>query len=89
MAATLGGSNFQKIKFCQTSPWRMAHRKPKELVLSLAHIGQTYLAHKYVLAREGPPFCISCHQIVSTLNELFKDINLKVVLQFLREVGLY
>lgn len=86
-------------------------KRREELVLSRAHIGHTYLTHKYLLAGEDPPFCVSCHQIltvehiflhcvefddirdglfnVATLDELFRDINPKVIFQFLREAGLY
>ena len=86
-------------------------KRREELVWSRAHIGHTYLTHKYLLSGEDPLFCISFHQTlkvehiflhcvefnnirkkcfnVSTLNERFSYINLKVVFQFLREAGLH
>jgi hypothetical protein len=33
-------------------------KRREELVLSRAHIGHTYLTHKYLLAGEDPPFYI-------------------------------
>jgi len=45
-------------------------KRREELVLTRAHIGHTYLTHKYLLAGEEPPFCISCHQIL-TVEHIF------------------
>ena len=67
MAATLGGSNFKKLHFVRPllGDWLTENLKRWEELVSRAHIGYTYLTHKYVLAGESPQFCISCHQILA------------------------
>jgi len=41
-------------------PLSNRERRREQIVLCRLHIGHTYLTHRYLLAGEYPPVCVSC-----------------------------
>ena len=43
-------------------------RRREQLVLCRLRLGHTYITHRYLLAGEDPPVCISCQDNLTQLN---------------------
>ncbi|KAJ8018548.1 hypothetical protein HOLleu_43398 [Holothuria leucospilota] len=71
-------------------------KRRDDLVLTRARIGHTYLTHAYLLHGEERPYCIPCdcdirqkYYSVPDLKTLFQHTDPTLILDFLKESGLY